>query len=427
MKIKVVDMPYEQALAQPREKHTPPRRPSMLFRTLLRALSAPDLRATHFRCDRVGMERLGPDEPCLVLMNHSCFLDLKITAAVLYPRPFNIVCTSDGFVGKAGLMRALGCIPTRKFQPDTALVRDMLYAVKKLKSSILLYPEASYSFDGTATPLPESLGKCVKALGVPIVLLRTCGAFARDPLYNGLQNRRVNVSAELRYLLSPEEAAEKSADEINALLADEFSFDNFRWQQENGIVVNEPFRADGLNRVLYKCPHCGTEGETEGRGTELICRDCGVRYRLTELGALECENAETKFTHVPDWYAWERACVREELEQGSYLLDAPVSICVMVNFRQICRVGEGRLRHDVNGFRLTGCGGKLDFTQKPETSYSLYADYFWYELGDMICIGDRDVLYYCFPQGKGDVVAKTRLAAEELYKLKRAERAAKNG
>ena len=385
MKIKVVDMPYEQALAQPREKHTPPRRPSMLFRALLRALSAPDLRATHFRCDRVGMERLGPDEPCLVLMNHSCFLDLKITAAVLYPRPFNIVCTSDGFVGKAGLMRALGCIPTRKFQPDTALVRDMLYAVKKLKSSILLYPEASYSFDGTATPLPESLGKCVKALGVPIVLLRTCGAFARDPL------------------------------------------DNFRLQQENGIVVNEPFRADGLNRVLYKCPHCGTEGETEGRGTELICRDCGVRYRLTELGALECENAETKFTHVPDWYAWERACVREELEQGSYLLDAPVSICVMVNFRQICRVGEGRLRHDANGFRLTGCGGKLDFTQKPETSYSLYADYFWYELGDMICIGDRDVLYYCFPQGKGDVVAKTRLAAEELYKLKRAERAAKNG
>ena len=208
MKIKVVDMPYEQALAQPREKHTLPRRPSMLFRALLRALSAPDLRATHFRCDRVGMERLGPDEPCLVLMNHSCFLDLKITAAVLYPRPFNIVCTSDGFVGKAGLMRALGCIPTRKFQPDTALVRDMLYAVKKLKSSILLYPEASYSFDGTATPLPESLGKCVKALGVPIVLLRTCGAFARDPLYNGLQNRRVNVSAELRYLLSPEEAAE---------------------------------------------------------------------------------------------------------------------------------------------------------------------------------------------------------------------------
>ena len=208
MKIKVVDMTYEQALAQPPQVHKKPKKPSLLFRTILRAASAPDLLATHFHCEKIGMAQIKSDEPCLVLMNHSCFLDLKIAEAVLYPRPFNIVCTSDGFVGKEWLMRSVGCIPTRKFCSDTTLVRDMLYAVKKLKSSILLYPEASYSFDGTATPLPESLGKCVKALGVPIVLLRTCGAFARDPLYNGLQNRRVNVSAELRYLLSPEEAAE---------------------------------------------------------------------------------------------------------------------------------------------------------------------------------------------------------------------------
>ena len=138
MKIKVVDMPYEQALAQPREKHTPPRRPSMLFRALLRALSAPDLRATHFRCDRVGMERLGPDEPCLVLMNHSCFLDLKIAAAVLYPRPFNIVCTSDGFVGKAGLMRA-----TRGYKDINLL------AMKMLRPNGLL---ATFSCSGAMTP-----------------------------------------------------------------------------------------------------------------------------------------------------------------------------------------------------------------------------------------------------------------------------------
>ena len=71
MKIKVVDMPYEQALAQPRKAHAAA--PSVHAVPRAPAPSAPDLRATHFRCDRVGMERLGPDEPCLVLMNHSCF------------------------------------------------------------------------------------------------------------------------------------------------------------------------------------------------------------------------------------------------------------------------------------------------------------------------------------------------------------------
>ena len=36
----------------------------------------------------------------------------------------------------------------------------------------------------------------------------------------------------------------------------------------------------------------------------------------------------------------------------------------------------------------------------------------------MICIGNHDALYYCFPKG-GDCVAKTRMAVEELYKLKK--------
>ena len=35
-----------------------------------------------------------------------------------------------------------------------------------------------------------------------------------------------------------------------------------------------------------------------------------------------------------------------------------------------------------------------------------------------LSIGNNDTLYYCFPKD-GDVVAKTRLAAEELYKMKK--------
>jgi hypothetical protein len=78
------------------------------------------------------------------------------------------------------------------------------------------------------------------------------------------------------------------------------------------------------------------------------------------------------------------------------------------------------LTHDSRGFVLTGADGKLSYEQKPLASYGLYSDYFWYEIGDMICIGNRDALYYCFPKKEG-VVAKTRLAAEELYKIKSAE------
>ncbi len=424
LKIKTASMRYEDVLALPAPVHRKPVRQRLLFRIILLLLSVWDLWATRFTWRTIGLEKLDRGEPCLVLMNHSSFIDLKIAARLLFTRPFHIVCTSDGFVGKKWLMRSIGCIPARKFMTDVTLVRDMVYAVRELKSSVLMFPEASYSFDGTQTPLPDSLGKCLKLLKVPVVMIRTSGAFARDPLYNNLQLRKVRVSAEVEYLLSPEEIAAKSPQELNLFLQEKFSFDYFRWQQDNKICIDEPFRADGLNRMLYKCPRCKTEGQMRGQGTRLRCECCREEYELTEYGYLrpveeteELIQTGKHFTHIPDWYLWERECVREELISGTYRLEVPVVIYMMVNEKCIYRVGEGTLIHSVNGFHLTGCDGKLDYKQEPQASYSLYSDFYWYEIGDMICIGDALRQYYCFPQNCGDIVAKTRLAAEELYKL----------
>ena len=417
MKIKNTALSYDEVVRLPKATRQKPLKPSLFFRTLLKALSAGELKQVDFQWKKQGMERLGKEEPALFLMNHSCFLDLKIAATILYPRPFNIVCTSDGFVGKDYLMRHLGCIPTQKFVSDPALVRDMVYALKKLRSSVLLYPEASYSFDGTATPLPDTLGKCLKLLKVPVVMIQTYGAFLHDPLYNGLQLRKVPVRAEMRYLLSPEDIATKTVPELNAVLKAQFTFDGFRYQQAQGIRITEPFRADGLNRVLYKCPVCGAEGRMEGKGVFLTCHGCGKVWTLEETGVLTAADGNPVFDHVPAWYAWEREEVKREIQAGTYRLDLPVTIRMLVDTKSLYTVGTGRLVHDGTGFTLTGCDGKLAYHQTPAASYSLYADYFWYELGDMICIGDGNTLYYCFPETKGDVVAKARLAAEELYKL----------
>lgn len=418
MKIKTKVLDFSTVLSVVPKKHIRPKKPNILFRTLLKTVSIPDLFATKFTYKKIGMEKLNKNEPCLYLMNHSSFIDLKIVSSILYPRPFNIVCTSDGFVGKNWLMRNLGCVPTKKFLTDSVLVRDMVYCAKKLSSSILIYPEASYTFDGTATPLPDSFAKCVKMLGIPVVMIKTFGAFSRDPLYNCLQRRKVKVSATMEYILSPEDIKVKSLEEINHIITEQFTFDGFRWQQENRVKITESFRADGLNRVLYKCPHCESEGKMQGSGTHIVCHECGAKYYLDELGFLKAENVEPKFDHIPDWYNWERQCVKKELENGSYNLQTQVDIMMLVDTKCVYKVGSGILTHTENGFTLKGCDGKLNFSIPPSASYSLYSDYFWYEIGDVICIGDSKALYYCFPKDKTDIVAKTRLATEELYKLK---------
>ena len=413
---------YEKVMGMQRTKHRKPLRPLFLIQILIRLLSFYDLLPTKFTYDKHGMEKIGKKEPCLILMNHSSFIDLEIASHIFFPKRYGIVTTSDSFVGPImrWLMPLLGCIPTQKFVSDVSLIRDIQYMLKEKKTSVLMYPEASYSFDGTATPLPRKMGILLKKLGVPVVTVITQGAFARQPLYNGLKKRKVKVHADVTCLFTAEDLKAMSVAELDKKLDEAFGFDNFRWQQENKVVIDEPFRADGLNRILYKCPHCNAEGKTEGKSTKLICRNCGAEYELTELGYLQADNAI--FTHVPDWYRWEREEVRKELEAGTYKLDVDVDIAMMVNYNAIYMVGQGHLTHTVDGFHLTGCDGKLEYTQGPLSCYSLYSDYYWYEIDDMICIGNHDALYYCFPKNCGDVVAKTRLAAEELYKMKKIRR-----
>ena len=416
MKIKTKRLPYETVMALPRPRHRKPLRPIFLLQLVVRLLAILDLLPTKFTFETHGMERIGKNQPCLILMNHSSFIDLKIISRIFFPKRYAIVCTTDGFVGKGLLMRLLGCIPTQKFVSDVTLIRDMEYMLKEKKTSVLMYPEASYSFDGTATPLPRKMGVLLKKLNVPVVTVITQGAFARDPLYNCLQKRKVTVRADVTCLVTPEQMEEMSVAELDQLLDDAFSFDNFRYQQENKITIDEPFRADGLNRILYRCPHCLAEGQTEGKGIMLTCKACGHTYTLDEQGYLVAE--DPVFTHIPDWYAWQRQQVRKELEEGTYRLETDVKIGMLVDTKALYMVGEGKLVHDETGFTLTGCDGKLQYSQGPLACYGLYADYYWYEIGDVICIGNRDRLYYCFPTG-GDVVAKTRLATEELYKLKK--------
>ena len=421
MKIDSKSMSYAEVQKLPKLQHKNPRKPSRLLATVVRIASLPTLWKTKFSYTTERMELVGK-QPCLILMNHSSFTDMKLAYGIFYPRPFGIVTSVDamsGFLGK--LMRFLGCTPTHKYVADMTLIRDIEYMLKVNKTSVLMYPEAGYSFDGRTTTLPRKLGVLMKKLGVPVVTVITQGAFARDPLYNMLQIRDVKVSAHVKCIATAEEVKTKTVAELDALLDESFSFDNFAWQRDNKVSIDVPFRADGLHRILYNCPHCGEENKMEGKGIHLTCNACGKKWEMDQFGQLAACEGETEYPHIPDWYTWQRECVRKELENGTYLLDTDVDIAVQVNLDGVCMIGSGHLVHDLNGFRLTSDDGALDYQQNPVASHTLYSDYYWYEIADMIGIGNNEYSYFCFPKTEVSVT-KARLATEELYKIRKTRR-----
>ena len=412
MKIKIKNTSYEKVLKLKKPKHKKPKRPSLLFKWLVRFLSVGELKKANFTYTFKSQIGKGP---YLILMNHSSFIDLKMASRIFKKIPYNIVSTTDALVGKEWLMRNIGCIPTQKFVSDLTLINDIKHSLSK-RRSVLMFPEAGYSFDGTATPIPQGFSRLIKYLGVPVLFVKSYGAYHHDPLYNNLQIRSVPVSAEVEEILTIADINTKTNPEIDKIINDSFTFDNFKWQQENKIVVDEPFRADGLERILYKCPSCKTEGKTKGKGEILRCKTCEKVYYLGKYGDLKTPDKTLEFSHIPDWYNWEREEVKKEILNGIYRLEEQVEIGMIVDYKCLYMIGKGTLIHDQNGFTLTSDDGKLHYTQPPTASHTLNADYYWYEIGDVISIGDKKALYYCFVKD-GVSVAKARLATEEMFKL----------
>ncbi len=418
MKIKTKKISYNESLKIPCENRYKPKKPNFIFRSLVRLLAIKDLLQTKFSYKSINMDKIAKNEPCLILMNHSSFIDLKIASKIFYPKPFNIVCTKDAIVGKKWLMRQLGCVTTTKFVNDIQLVKDINYCLNVLKTSVLIYPEAGYSFDGTSTILPDSVGKLIKSLNASVVTVITSGAFLRDPLYNNLQLRKVKTSAIVECVLDKNEISSYSANDINKIIRDKFSFDAFREQQQNNIIISEGFRTDYLERVLYKCPNCNSENTLKGLKTTLTCTHCNKQYTLTENGYLLALSGETEFNHIPNWVNWQRDCVKKELldNLSNYKTVLDVDIAILKDSKSLYFVGDGVVTHTKDGFSLTNKDNTLNYTQPPLTSYSLNADYYWYEIGDVFSIGTTKIQYYCFPKNKNYSVTKLRFIVEELYK-----------
>ena len=418
MKIKILDKSYDEVMAIEPKKHSKPKKTNIFWQTLTKLISKSALLSSHFTHKEVGMEKLCKKEPALILMNHSGFTDFEIAYSMLYPRKFNTVAAYETFMGLEWLMKAIGCFDTKKYICDLQIIRDIEHCITKNKSSVLMFPEAVYTLDGTGVTLPKTLAKFVKKLGAPLCMLKTNGVYLKVPAYSYVKKRDVPIHAELRYVLSPEQIREMSVEKIQEVIDREFSFDDFRWQKENNVIIDEPFRAEGLHSILYKCPHCQREGKMESEGIHLSCTACGKKWELTELGYLKALDGETYFDHVPDWYKWERECVRREILDGNYGFDVPCDIMMIVDTKALYRVGTGRLSHSMEGgFHLTGCDGKLDYQQSSRSMYTCEATPYWYEIDDVIGMGNSRALYFAFPTEHKEVVGKVKLAVEEIYKI----------
>ena len=389
---------------------------------LIWLLSMPAVWAHKNQLEKINMKGIKP--PYLLLCNHNAFMDFKVATKAIFPHSANYVVAIDGFWKREWLLRFIGCICKRKFTNDISLVRQLKTVIDR-GNIAAIYPEARYSLCGTTAVLPSSLGKLVKLLKVPVVTLICHGHHVNSPFWNLPDRKVIPTQATMKCLYTADQVQKLDYKEILAGIEKEFQYDDFKWQKENGIKITYPQRAKGLHKVLYKCPSCFTEYKMSSAGTTLKCNCCGKEWEMTELGELAAKNGQTEFSHIPDWYEWERAQVRKEVEAGTYGITCRAQVDALPNADRYIDIGMATLTHDMNGFTLTGEYEGKTYTVKIDavSQYSVHIEYEYLgKKGDCVDLNTINDTLYVYPEGSDFSVTKMALATEELYKYHNAKK-----
>lgn len=393
-----------------------PIRQPILIVYLIWLLSKIALVGKKYKVEKINMEGLKP--PYMMLSNHMYFIDFELAAMGTLSHRVNNVVSIDGYYRRPWLMELIGAICTRKFTMDLHLIKSINRVLKK-GDVLSMYPEARYSPAGTRSFIPESLGKLIRMNKVPVVAVVHRGNHLHSPFWNFRKKRKAPLHTTMTQILTAEQVKTMSVEEINETVRNALEYDDYRYQKENGIRITEPYRAEGLHKVLYQCPHCKAESKMASEGAEIFCTECGKRWIWEETGELRALSGETEFDHIPDWFEWEREQVREQIEKGEYSFSDDVDVYSLPRCWKFEKLGNARLSHDPeNGFVLEGHYNGEDYRIQRASietnSLHIEYDYCYIKPFDCVDISTENDSFYCYPT-KENVVTKLAFATEILY------------
>ncbi len=393
-----------------------PKNPCFLMGVAKHIISFPDLRKRKFTLEKINME--GLEGPYLMLVTHSSMVDFNVMLKATHPHKVNNVMTLEGFnTYTEPLMRSLGVLGTRKYINDMNLIRNIKYCIEKLGNTFVLFPEARYSLDGCTSYIPSSTAKLIKVLKVPVVVLKIQGNFITCPQWNKI-NKKTHVEAQMVQIITREECKDISLDEIANRIREHFTYDDYKWQLENQIKIDHPKRAEGLHALLYKCPHCKEESQMDSKGAKLFCNACGKTWEMDEYGQLHALDGKTEFSHIPDWSNWERACVRKEIEEGTYYFEDTVRVETLPGSLKFYKQGEGTLIQTPEGttVKCNYYGEEYTLFRSAKSLESMHIEYDYLGRGDCVDISIPDDSFWCYVSKK-DCITKISFATEEMHKL----------
>ncbi len=253
-----------------------------------------------FRCKTLRNEIKGRKGPFVVIANHTCALDfVNLIGKNHIPMTFVISNTFYNTLPVRWFMDRLSLIPKQQFHTVLSDLYKMKSVIKK-GEILVIYPAGLMCEDGQSTPLPASTYDFLRWLKADIYMARSEGQYFTMPKWGkGLRPGKTHI--DIFKIFDKDELESISAEEFQARTDAVLLFDSYAEQE---VLLNKHAggnRVEGLQNVLYQCPHCKSEFSIKVKGkSSLYCEECGFEQTMDKYGFFHADKGE-EICHVSEW------------------------------------------------------------------------------------------------------------------------------
>lgn len=310
----------------------------------------------------------------MVIANHETALDfVNLIGVTSTPMSFVISNSFYNSLPITGFFDKLGVIPKQQFQTT---VRDMktMKEVIDHGSPLVIYPAGLMCEDGLSTPIPAATYKFLQWLGVDVYVARTTGTYFSMPKWaKGLRIGRTHL--DVYRLFTKEELAAADLQTIKDKTNDALLFDAYREQEDLRVKYSQNDNLEGLENVLYMCPHCMTEFSIHCKDKRtLYCDACGFEQTSDKYAFLhKTSEIGEEMRYVSDWSRHIYNALKEQIAEGKINQLSAKADIRMIDYsnHKFADVGSGEIYLCREHFRIQGViNGKETDLAIPITNFA---------------------------------------------------------
>ena len=310
-----------------------------------------------FKRKFVRNEIKGKKGPFVVIANHEASLDfVNLIGATKTRMSFVVSSSFFNTLPVKGFMQKIGVIPKSQFQTSLKDLKQMK-SVIDANAPIAIYPAGLMCEDGLSTPIPPATYKFLKMLDADVYVARTVGTYFVMPKWTkGFRPGRTYM--DIYKLFSKEELKSIDLETIQKKTDEALLFDAYREQEQHLIKYKKNHIINGLEDVLYMCPHCLSEFSMKVRDNNtIVCENCGFEQESDEYAFMHNHKGiGPKLRYVSDWSKLIYENLKEKIKTGKEaVLSASTRIqMISLKDKKFVDVGQGCITLSPDSFFIDG-------------------------------------------------------------------------